>query len=461
MARFTVTVTYTVLPAPRGSVYATFDKTAYTAEGSLVDQTGRAQSIATITVPMRFIGFTDPPQIRVDHTNNALRVGNRIVSSSFIGGGLELDVRSANDLGLGTFHDDIAIQVCLDANCTYPVEGSPYRVTFDYVIKNSGVVSGANGYTWRVFDQQRLSGLAWEPASQRLLGTRTTYGPGLEMIEGTLLAINPTSGATEWTLRTSTSAFEIEVDRAGQFAYVAQRSLPATITKVRLADRTVVQTLTLPDNEMVISGLHIAPDDPNVLVVTAARLNAEALFLFGASGALLDRRDFTARVVSAAWGDDRTTLYAYVSATNELLKFSPTPTSFGTVSTRVADLDRDRTGWSSIRYENGLIFESRGGIYDTRTNEIVAALQLLEGGYPVDFGTVTPDAAHRRFFYMYRYGRAVLEAFDDTTYQSIARIETSGGGLNDLIRWGDDGLALITTSRDGLLVLQGSFVSGK
>lgn len=458
--RTVIPVSYVVtdqLPGKEAKV--TFANQSLALEGHTHSLSGVPTPATNLDVSMAFTNLGEAPYLGVTASNEALSAA--IITQRDAGAGtVSLAVRSALDLGLGSFHDTISITVCLDMDCNYPVAGSPFTVTFDYIISNSGAVEGEYGYGWTITDIQPTS-IAWDSVSRHIIATTNVAGASK------LIGIDPNTGNVGWGTDLSGAAGRLAVSSDGQFAYVdVVEGGVHQIQKIRLSDQALVRTLGLPADDMTIASLRIAPSDANTLAVVTTSDSGYAVLLYNAS-ALVDRYDIPTTgysgAVTGSWGADASSYYAYNARTDELMQFSVAGSGLGVSLVRTVDLNGIFEGWSDIRYDGGLLFENHGGIYDAAAHAMIGTneLRTLPTGVLPYSASVAPDANLGRAFYWYLNSSAMtLQSFDLATHRPLANIDLHSNTTFDLIRWGADGLAFVTsTDADRLALIHGRFVA--
>ena len=107
-----------------------------------------------------------------------------------------------------------------------------------------------------------------------------------------------------------------------------------------------------------------------------------------------------------------------------------------------------------IGFANGLIYDNSGAVLDPNSNSIVRTL-------PGASGIFVPDLAGNRIFFAHDDGTFSLSAYDlnqGTLLGSVASLGSQVHGPSKLIRWGVDGLAMVTVGGE-LTVFWGSLIA--
>jgi trimeric autotransporter adhesin len=151
------------------------------------------------------------------------------------------------------------------------------------------------------------------------------------------------------------------------------------------------------------------------------------------------------------------TLYGYNNETSEFGFRKMLVDNAGVAITNVTQ--NLLSGYSvDIKYENGRIYSTTGLVLDPETLDLLGAYAL-----PNSFGNlVQPDASVGRTFFLadsFSSSKMELLAFNQSTFASLGSQEIAGvsGSILKFIRWGTNGIALLTDSGQ-LFVLRSNLV---
>jgi len=179
---------------------------------------------------------------------------------------------------------------------------------------------------------------------------------------------------------------------------------------------------------------------------------------------------FVQNVGSLAFGSSASTLYVTSEAIGSYL-YKLTIDSTGVAVVTQVGLGNSNAGGFSMQYDNGLLYFPTGVAVNATTG--AQAGQFSTTGYgsdspvPANGPIVSDSALNRAWIFPNNYGSnsGALLSFDEKTYNPVASVPVTGTGtapytgpyvLNDLIRWGQDGLAFHTSNQ--LYVLHGPIV---
>ena len=146
---------------------------------------------------------------------------------------------------------------------------------------------------------------------------------------------------------------------------------------------------------------------------------------------------------SLAFGPNPNNLYGFGSG---LYLFNVDGTGVASATT----LGNSGTSSNDLRYDNGRLYLTSGGILDGVTGNLVGTLSAS--------GPVAPDSSLGRAFTLNAGGTSgtttpnQITAFDESTFVPIgsfpvAGIQSTTGSPSSLVRWGEDGLAFRTTQQ--------------
>jgi hypothetical protein len=473
-ATATATINYTVtapLPGNEPSIQftpAAIVRTDHPLQGiaTNLQPTGMA---SIVTFDMNNIGVTPNVQVGSYTTNAVTGVGLVGYSSSSQlprpQGSISVLFNPALTLPLGTYHDSITVVACLDPDCVNPLPGSPFTIPVDYTLSNTITVAGANGYTWNPLVAD-ASQVAWSAATGKLTGLTSWF---LQSHPQSLVTLDPVSLQAGSYTRLPDVPMAMAVSPDGLYAYVGiyDSATGSRIEKRRLSDSAVVGSVPI-DPQQGIDEIRVAPGAAELVVVaTHVDYTQHAIDLVDmASLTKLDASMVTATqsntVLSPTWGADAGTLYVYDVGLDVVCTLHPAAGQLGMPTCLTADLNGTQAVTSQVRYANGLLVESHGGLFDLATGQVQPRLDLpMPWGSTLhnpDFSMVTVDAAaHRAYFLSSTGGLSALNVYDLQTRQMTGTLPTNASGLGSIVRFGRDGLAY-TTGGSFVGILTGPFV---
>ncbi|MDB5970089.1 MAG: hypothetical protein JWQ90_2539 [Hydrocarboniphaga sp.] len=360
----------------------------------------------------------------------------------------------------------------------------PLTATGTYTITCSNAASGSSStsvavavvavsdrYAFEVSDNA-VNDAAWDSRAQVLylaVGSDAPVGPN------SILAFDPVSGAITADIWAGSEPSSVAISDDGQYLYVGF-SGSDVVKRYRLPG--LLLEATYPVNSQLRSShdgkpafalqMSAAPGAPLTLGVATISYRTlpptTQLRVFdGASPRTLTSSPYyTFDSYNVAWSDDSGTLFTSVfgGAVNRLALTTPYA-QVSAASQPSGTISADTVYWTA--YDGSRVYDSLGGVFDATTLERIATLPTS--------GTVTVDRANRQFFVVSLgdSGNAVITAYDldtlapretiDVQREDIEnQISIVPGLVRRMVRFGDDGLALVGAS-GRLTTLRGPFVA--
>jgi hypothetical protein len=461
MAIATIHLQFTVIPPVKAhEPTVTPTPSTIVASGSFVSPNSQYSPLVDIPIKLRFANFSVRPFITIRSTTNAIQGAFEVAMDQY-GGEYSASLRLPSQLPIGTYHDTVTFTVCLDRACNYPLAAGPVQVSIDYTLTTSGVVAGDVGYQWHMLDTAPTS-LAWDKVSQKLL-------VGVSPPSGTaLIAIDPYDRSEAWRLAIDGGVSGIATGDDGLYTYLAVTDgINTEIRKLRMSDHIVVGTIPLAAGDALME-LTVAPGRSDVIAVTlydrkAGSTLRSSVLIYGPTlqetGQYSIVGDTHSFPLTAAWGASDSILYIYDPNTDELREFSVAQGALGTASTEIVDLNQDIPAWDGIHFDAGLLLENHGAIYDVQTHTLRGRIELrtpltAPNQLPAQWArSVIDSGTGRAYFWYNNNGSITFQVFDLTTLQSLGAVATGSRSTNDLVRWGKDGIAYLSSFDSSFLTL--------
>ena len=315
----------------------------------------------------------------------------------------------------------------------------------------------------------------WEPNQKLLYLAIGSTGP---ICPNCVIGLDPESGTIVSSAQAGSEPSTLAVSDDGQFLYVGLRganaiqrfSLPALVLNLTFqsdADEfTPGSSGGLP---LFAQEMAVAPGAPHTLAV-ARSTSYGSIVPYGYSntavqpGVTVVFDDISSRPYptaatpaanSLAWGADAGTLFTGFNLAQGT-QVNTLSTAAGAFVLEPGTGAMPGTFPDVIEYEAGLIYDNSGSVLDPVTSQIVQS-------YPGAAGFVTPDSVNNRVFYAtVSNGTFTLSAYNlsQSTLIGTAAIPGSkiGGTISRMIRWGVDGLAVVT-AQGYLGVLWGTLIA--
>ncbi len=452
----TVSVTYTVTGTPPPGPTITANPTAVNVQATTFGQAPTAK------VSLR-IDNVSTSSLSVGVTNT----GNGLGSASYVAlgassGDINLFFKAPTALGPGVFNDIVTVTATC-STCTRPVSGVPLTINVQYTVSNT--VAGPNGYTVKVIDVAAAD-IVWSSVHDRLYFSNRGFQTNNP---DRISVLNPYTGVIETSslVGNDTDPGTLAITDSGQFLYVALGHSNA-IRRMTLPG--LAQDILIPLGSDPTAGAFYANDlevqpGQNSTIAVARKIGN------GTAGGVVifDNAVPRASIVGGPaqppivnwleWRAGTSTLYGSNSQDSS---FSLSTMSVG--ATGVQFVSQTSLGsaynYRDIHHDSGIVYADSGEAYDT-------AQGLILGRYKdpdIDWTRATLPASDKGRVFTLGTGinGARLTAFDLNTFARISsidltRLNLTAGQRVDLVRWGTNGLAMITD--DGKIVLvNGVFV---
>jgi hypothetical protein len=262
-----------------------------------------------------------------------------------------------------------------------------------------------------------------------------------------VVRIDPMTGEIEDRVAFQTAPRRLAVSDDGRYLYVVANSA-STVHRLALGTLSADLEFEVDPAEATIyaSDLEVLPGRPGSVAI--ARLNSccspgfegVAIYDDGVMRPTLAMKPGEASATVIEFAESDTLLYGFNNHTNEFGFRRLIVADTGVTEASVQKNLVYRLG-ADIRYAGGRIYTTDGGIVDPVAGTRVGDLNF---GY---HGPSIPDPANGRVLFLYS---ARLRAYSTTTLDIIDmhRVPGDDGRFADnLIRWGEDGLAYRTADR--------------
>ena len=300
---------------------------------------------------------------------------------------------------------------------------------------------------------------AWDQNSQRLYVATADYDGAYP---NSVVALDPTTGNVTQSQHVASDPAFLSDSANGQYLYVAYSSA-TNLTQLALPGLTTATTAPLRNSlgqTFPPGDMKAAPQDPNtaaatlimpgwdpeelggVVVLVAGAPSPNSLPGWGAPGAI-----FNALYDTVAW-----------SASDQLLTAAPSPLIDGSGPLYSLQVDSsaisflgqgsatfNTAGYIHSDFGTNLIYSDGGNVADPSTGVIV-------GTYGAS-GLVAPDSSLNRVFILGQTAAQAntnnytIQSFDQKAFTPVSSItlENISGSPIELVRWGTNGLALLTS----------------
>jgi len=337
----------------------------------------------------------------------------------------------------GRYQSEMVVRLCFDAACAMPVPSARNSLTVSYMV----YASEGREFTSRWLDLDATYA-AWDPFSEKLYVVRV-FPTG----DSAVTAVDPVTGTTGLSVSLPGEARTIALSDDGQFAYVTS-VYPAVVHRIRLSDLQVDGVITL-DPMRQARHVAVAPGSPQTIAVSQMMPAPEASIAI--YDGLVKRGQEATTGASMAWNSTGTEIYSVGTSSTPLFRWSLTPGGLELAETITAPGGAG-TAWQMFM-ESDLLYFGSGRRFDPVQGAFDSWLDLPCCNY-----LVARDVLQGRAF----SAGSGLRSHSLATGKEIATAWipglTGGRYWPPPIRWGRDGLALLTY--DGELVLiNGTFVA--
>lgn len=439
------------------------------ANGTVISEIPSAGTIVARKSSVSLVVSSGPPTVAVPFINN---VPQAQASSSIIAAGLVVgSVTTQSSLSIANGY---VISSSPSENTVVPIGSA-----VDLVVSSGLPPAGVNYQ----ISSDAVNDVAWEPHTGRLylaIGSNAGFYPNC------VIAFDPETGTITNSAFAGSEPSTLAVSDDGQYLYVGLTGANA-VQRFRLPSLTLDLTIQSDADEfqpgasggqpLFAQALEVAPGMPQTIGV--ARSVAVATLIpygqFNAAsepGALEVFDNATARPYtlndldnanSLAWGADSNTLYGAQNLAQGTL-VSAIATGNGTFHAGPDFPAMPGSFPDSIAFASGLIYDNSASVLNPATSQVSAT-------YVGAAGTVRPDAANNRVFYASFPAGASGTVSPNSFQLSVFDLSTGAplgtatiyngqvqGRIKRMIRWGVDGLALVT-AQGQLVVLSGSLIA--
>jgi hypothetical protein len=414
-------------------------------------------------------GAVFTPFIEITSTHNA------VVSVSVLRGAddnnykLRYGLEAPGTLGPGVFEDTITVKACLDRNCVNPFPESPLTLPVRLTVEDR--VNGPNGYTVRITDTFGAA-MAWDSTRQRIYLSSPDRS-GADRVHN-IVAFDPAVAQVSAIAPVTSRPNALAISDDGAFLYVAPAYTEGQLERLRLPELVADLSTPLIDfrgGSCRASDIAVAPSQPTVVALgchlqvngpsTTAVVILDDTTPRGTVDGVVPQSGISADPHYVAWGADAGQVFAANVRGQALYGIS-----VGAAGVSVVDTASAPT-LGRLRFAAGLLYADNGSIFDADTLDRVATLvPQREGtsGMPL---RVLVAAAQNRIFAIARFPDLPhihfaepksLVSFDLAQRTQIASMPLDPTLVyEDLLRFGDDGLALL--GYDRLILVNGTFVA--
>ncbi len=454
----TISVTYTVLPLA-GPPGVTLQRNSIEWEETLMDPTG--PPVQTVDVGFSSIPVGTVPFVSISNSTNAIASAKYYPSGhgSSASGRVEVGLKTAPLVGVGTFSDVVTLRACLDAGCAIELAGSPAQITVVYTVSD---VQTGPGYRARGL-ALKAKDLVWDAARQVIY---VAIPSDAAENANTIGVLDPVTGTFQSYAPVGANPRRLHLSADGQYLYVGLRG-ESTIQ--RLALPSMALDLTIPigagtGNQLFAWEFHTSPDSSRTLAVIRADMSNNAIDLVvydddvkrptGLSSTL-----YAEKVSSFQW-DSGTRIFGFHGPNSTASQIQVDPDGVRmTASQQIADVT-DR----AAHLLNGRMYTQLGRVYDALTFAQIGTfpLNLAVGSNSV----LALDPDRQKAFFVVPGG---VKAFDANSREADGSIPVANAAPHPvdsrMIRWGQDGLALLdyqganVYGTPGILLIDGTFVT--
>ncbi|HWA93337.1 MAG TPA: IPT/TIG domain-containing protein [Terracidiphilus sp.] len=304
---------------------------------------------------------------------------------------------------------------------------------------------------------ENLAGLdvAWDSKSQQLL---VPVWSADSQYPNTVVAINPTTGSVVRSVAVQPDPQTIGVTDDGEYVYLGF-AVANSMTRLSLPNLDGPMSWRLPiDPEWGPLWVNSFQPEPGFAHTVAVDFGSTGKHPWYAGNVTL-YDDGIARAQTGAgsydddlaWGANNTQLYAASPTPAQWLFDTFDVTTSGlTFTQRLGITGPAPTEGARIHFDmtTGYLYDDSGTVYDPVTNTTVGNFNAS--------GYVVVDAALNRVFILGQAGsQYAIESFDKTTYAEVGVfvLPTLVGTPTAFIRWGTNGLAIMTYNADAAILV--------
>ncbi len=458
-----VTVTYTIsAPGPQAMPTASMGTSQISVSALTTGEVlsvSPGTTIAGIVIPIHVINAAYPISVSASTTNSTIVNATANPALNGTEATLSVQLKYPNDLGLGTFHDDIRISACLDPVCVNPLTVSPLMVSVDYVVTDAITKPGSSGYTLRFLNIPNSDTFAVD-TTRGLVDIVQSDSSG-----AIVTSVQPSTGAVVARQTGVNARLVIRLTSDGTYAYTATFG---GVARLKLPDWTLDATYPFELNQFGTvydtADIQIVPGSNNSFAVArtyggAYGIPADVTAYDGATkrtnSVVTPYAGAGPQVAFLAWGTDAGTLFG-----------SPPPSAGAQASWQFAIDSNGVTqptpafsyGGGRFAFGFGRLFFPIDGlqVVDATTGTLLAS-----GLVPASsLSCVVVDSQLGTVYVLGKdmQGNSVLYVLDGQSLALLrsATFDAAYQPEGQMARWGTNGLVLSDTTRvyllSGLLV---------
>src|SRR5207253_8991930 len=252
-----------------------------------------------------------------------------------------------------------------------------------------------------------------------------------------LAPIDPQTAAMGTPVVVGSEPKRVEISDNGQYIY-AVVSAGTSVRKFDVASQSPqiqfpLGTASGNSGPNIASDMAVVPGSPSSLAVSRFSGGNQVLTVFD-NGIQRGNNVFCGSAIEAA---SSTTFYGFQNGSFQ--KFTLSASGFANVSS-----SNFVTGFGDIRYDNGRIYTTDGGVYDPEAQTLIGTIANASG-------LVVPDSAGGRVYFLTGLGSSTLtlKSFDPSTLAQTGTLTISGvsGTPTSFIRAGTNTLAFRTSDQ--------------
>ena len=252
-----------------------------------------------------------------------------------------------------------------------------------------------------------------------------------------LAPIDPQTAAMGTPVVVGSEPKRVEISDNGQYIY-AVVSAGTSVRKFDVASQSPqiqfpLGTASGNSGPNIASDMAVVPGSPSSLAVSRFSGGNQVLTVFD-NGNQRGNNVFCGSAIEAA---SSTTFYSFQNGSFQ--KFTLSASGFANVSS-----SNFVTGFGDIRYDNGRIYTTDGGVYDPEAQTLIGTIANTSG-------LVVPDSAGGRVYFLTGLGSSTLtlKSFDPSTLAQTGTLTISGvsGTPTSFIKAGTNTLAFRTSDQ--------------
>jgi hypothetical protein len=363
-------------------------------------------------------------------------------------------------LGVGIHEDQLTVNICFDSACKTHAAGSPYTIPVTYVVEPAAGVDYQ-----QVSFPMSVQGMVWDSATQKIYAAIPGYSA---QNASTIAQINPAAGTIERTVPLPNAAnCVLALSGDGQYLYVATAS---NFARLRTSDLVTEMTLPLSGSQSIRS-MAVAPGFPQTVGILYSN-PAPVLTVFDGA----TPRSQSVGVVgnslfgTFAWGASANTLYAFQSGviSGELQTGAVSAGGVSLAQTFTSAALSGSGPRGTMQFLNGLLYWDGGTVVNPATSVMLAPFTFYAstGNTPTGYAMAANLRLDRAYFMTSDQpvnatsGFITIEAFQLSTQTRrwITRFPSQNFS-GQLISWGSNGLAFVTSTPEALVLVSGPAIA--